>query len=60
MARLIRFSGELHVFFTSPISDARCNSANSYWVGLRGLTTDEMNVAFQNIAATGGTTVRTW
>ena len=25
-----------------------------------GLTTDEMNVAFQNIAATGATTVRTW
>ncbi|KAH7920409.1 glycoside hydrolase family 5 protein [Leucogyrophana mollusca] len=34
--------------------------SNSYWVGLMGLTTDEMDVTFQNIAATGGTTVRTW
>ncbi|KIK99162.1 glycoside hydrolase family 5 protein [Paxillus rubicundulus Ve08.2h10] len=34
--------------------------SNSYWVGLRGLTADEMNVAFKDIAATGGTTVRTW
>ncbi|KAG9315065.1 glycoside hydrolase family 5 protein [Chiua virens] len=34
--------------------------ANSYWVGLMGLTPDDMDVAFQNIAATGGTTVRTW
>ena len=59
MARLIRFSGQLHVFIMRPISDVRCNSANAYWVGLKGLTTDEMNVAFQNIAATGGTTVRT-
>ncbi|KAI9567337.1 glycoside hydrolase family 5 protein [Boletus coccyginus] len=33
--------------------------ANSYWVGLTNLTTDEMNTAFQNIAETGGTTVRT-
>jgi len=34
--------------------------SNSYWVGLAGLTADEMNVAFKDIAATGGTTVRTW
>ncbi|KAF8837775.1 glycoside hydrolase family 5 protein [Paxillus ammoniavirescens] len=34
--------------------------SNSYWVGLTGLTADEMNVAFKDIAATGGTTVRTW
>ncbi|KAF9223521.1 glycoside hydrolase family 5 protein [Gyrodon lividus] len=34
--------------------------SNSYWVGLMGHTPDEMNVAFQDIAATGGTTVRTW
>ncbi|KAG6374324.1 glycoside hydrolase superfamily [Boletus reticuloceps] len=34
--------------------------SNSYWVGLTGLTTNEMNVTFQNIAATGATTVRTW
>ncbi|KIJ66718.1 glycoside hydrolase family 5 protein [Hydnomerulius pinastri MD-312] len=34
--------------------------SNSYWVGLMGLTTDEMDVTFQNIAASGGTTVRTW
>ncbi|KAF8440316.1 glycoside hydrolase family 5 protein [Boletus edulis BED1] len=33
--------------------------SNSYWVGLMGLTTNEMNVTFQNIAATGATTVRT-
>ncbi|KAF9234130.1 glycoside hydrolase family 5 protein [Melanogaster broomeanus] len=33
--------------------------SNSYWVGLMGYTTDEMNTAFQNIAATGATTVRT-
>ncbi|KAG2064928.1 glycoside hydrolase family 5 protein [Suillus decipiens] len=34
--------------------------SNSYWVGLTGLTTDEMDVAFKDIAETGGTTVRTW
>ncbi|KAF9234133.1 glycoside hydrolase family 5 protein [Melanogaster broomeanus] len=34
--------------------------SNSYWVGLMGYTTDEMNTAFQNIAATGATAVRTW
>ncbi|EGO25412.1 glycoside hydrolase family 5 protein [Serpula lacrymans var. lacrymans S7.9] len=33
---------------------------NAYWVGLMGLTTSEMNVAFKDIAATGATTVRTW
>jgi hypothetical protein len=35
-------------------------SSNSYWVGLTGLTTDEMDVTFNDIAKTGGTTVRTW
>lgn len=34
--------------------------SNSYWVGLTGLTTDEMDVTFNDIAKTGGTTVRTW
>lgn len=34
--------------------------SNSYWVGLTGLTTDEMDVTFRDIAETGGTTVRTW
>ncbi|KAG1875484.1 glycoside hydrolase family 5 protein [Suillus subalutaceus] len=34
--------------------------SNSYWVGLTGLTTDEMDVTFQDIVETGGTTVRTW
>ncbi|EGN99844.1 glycoside hydrolase family 5 protein [Serpula lacrymans var. lacrymans S7.3] len=29
---------------------------NAYWVGLMGLTTSEMNVAFKDIAATGATT----
>ncbi|EIW75756.1 hypothetical protein CONPUDRAFT_180574 [Coniophora puteana RWD-64-598 SS2] len=33
---------------------------NSYWVGLSGYSTDQMNQAFSDIAATGGTTVRTW
>ncbi|KAG1735833.1 glycoside hydrolase family 5 protein [Suillus lakei] len=33
---------------------------NSYWVGLNGLTTDEMDVTFKDIFKTGGTTVRTW
>ncbi|KAG1821892.1 glycoside hydrolase family 5 protein [Suillus subaureus] len=37
-----------------------CCSSNSYWVGLTGLTTDEMDVTFRDIAETGGTTVRTW
>ncbi|KAH9951516.1 endo-beta-mannanase [Amylocystis lapponica] len=35
-------------------------SANSYWVGLTGLTTEEMNQAFADIANTGATAVRTW
>ncbi|KAH7925543.1 glycoside hydrolase family 5 protein [Leucogyrophana mollusca] len=34
--------------------------ANSYWVGLMGLSTADMNQAFKDIAATGATTVRTW
>ncbi|PCH43855.1 glycoside hydrolase family 5 protein [Wolfiporia cocos MD-104 SS10] len=34
--------------------------ANSYWVGLTGLTTSEMDQAFSDIAATGATAVRTW
>ncbi|KAI0769787.1 mannanase [Trametes elegans] len=34
--------------------------ANSYWVGLMGYSTDEMNQAFSDIAKTGATTVRTW
>ncbi|RDB16956.1 putative mannan endo-1,4-beta-mannosidase F [Hypsizygus marmoreus] len=34
--------------------------ANSYWVGLTGLSTANMNKAFADIAAAGGTTVRTW
>ncbi|KII92481.1 glycoside hydrolase family 5 protein [Plicaturopsis crispa FD-325 SS-3] len=34
--------------------------ANSYWVGLMGLSSDNMNAAFADIAATGATTVRTW
>ncbi|KAF9452368.1 glycoside hydrolase family 5 protein [Macrolepiota fuliginosa MF-IS2] len=33
---------------------------NSYWVGLTGLSTSAMNQAFADIAAAGGTTVRTW
>lgn len=35
-------------------------SANSYWVGLGGYSTDNMNQAFSDIAKVGGTTVRTW
>lgn len=35
-------------------------SANSYWVGLMGYSTDNMNQAFSDIAQAGGTTVRTW
>jgi len=34
--------------------------ANSYWVGLTGLSTTEMNQAFADIAKTGATSVRTW
>ncbi|KZT72191.1 glycoside hydrolase family 5 protein [Daedalea quercina L-15889] len=34
--------------------------ANSYWVGLTGLNSTEMDQAFADIAATGATTVRTW
>ncbi|KAF9564905.1 CEL4b mannanase [Agrocybe pediades] len=34
--------------------------ANSYWVGLMGLSTASMNQAFSDIAKTGATTVRTW
>ncbi|KAG6860679.1 hypothetical protein C0995_008671 [Termitomyces sp. Mi166 len=33
---------------------------NSYWMGLIGLGVDNMNKAFADIAAAGGTTVRTW
>ncbi|KAK0463815.1 mannanase [Desarmillaria tabescens] len=33
--------------------------ANSYWVGLMGYSTSDMNVAFADIAATGATVVRT-
>ncbi|THU93621.1 glycoside hydrolase family 5 protein [Dendrothele bispora CBS 962.96] len=34
--------------------------ANSYWIGLNGLSADDMDKAFSDIAATGATTVRTW
>ncbi|KAF5317317.1 hypothetical protein D9611_003784 [Ephemerocybe angulata] len=34
--------------------------SNSYWVGLTGLSDADMNKAFSDIAAAGGTTVRTW
>ncbi|KAI0745688.1 mannanase [Earliella scabrosa] len=34
--------------------------ANSYWVGLMGYSTANMNQAFADIAKAGGTTVRTW
>ncbi|KAF8951905.1 CEL4b mannanase [Flammula alnicola] len=33
---------------------------NSYWVGLMGLSTANMNQAFADIAAAGSTVVRTW
>ncbi|KAF8883320.1 CEL4b mannanase [Gymnopilus junonius] len=33
---------------------------NSYWMGLIGLSTANMNAAFADIAKAGGTTVRTW
>ncbi|KAH7912403.1 glycoside hydrolase family 5 protein [Hygrophoropsis aurantiaca] len=33
---------------------------NSYWVGLTELSTTDMDTTFENIAAYGGTTVRTW
>jgi mannan endo-1,4-beta-mannosidase len=38
----------------------RGHSANSYWVGLSGYSTADMDKAFSDIAATGATTVRTW
>ncbi|KAI0743605.1 mannanase [Daedaleopsis nitida] len=34
--------------------------SNSYWVGLMGYSTADMNQAFADIAKAGGTTVRTW
>ncbi|EGN99845.1 glycoside hydrolase family 5 protein [Serpula lacrymans var. lacrymans S7.3] len=34
--------------------------SNSYWVGLMELSTTDMDTTFADIAATGGTTVRTW
>ncbi|KAI0043653.1 glycoside hydrolase family 5 protein [Auriscalpium vulgare] len=34
--------------------------SNSYWVGLTGLSTANMNAAFKDIANAGATTVRTW
>ncbi|KDR70984.1 hypothetical protein GALMADRAFT_75662 [Galerina marginata CBS 339.88] len=34
--------------------------SNSYWVGLTGLSTANMNAAFSDIAKTGATVVRTW
>ncbi|KAF9469516.1 CEL4a mannanase [Collybia nuda] len=34
--------------------------SNSYWVGLAGYSTTDMNTAFADIARAGGTTVRTW
>ncbi|KAI0311987.1 glycoside hydrolase family 5 protein [Amylostereum chailletii] len=34
--------------------------ANSYWVGLMGLSTVNMNAALSDIAKTGATVVRTW
>ncbi|KAL0956595.1 hypothetical protein HGRIS_002732 [Hohenbuehelia grisea] len=34
--------------------------ANSYWIGLTGLSNADMNKAFSDIAKAGGTTVRTW
>ncbi|KAF5323251.1 hypothetical protein D9619_013508 [Psilocybe cf. subviscida] len=33
---------------------------NSYWVGLSGLSTSDMNKAFADIASWGATVVRTW
>ncbi|THG98333.1 hypothetical protein EW026_g3826 [Hermanssonia centrifuga] len=35
-------------------------SENSYWVGLMGLSTANMNAAFADIAKSGATVVRTW
>ncbi|ESK89493.1 glycoside hydrolase family 5 protein [Moniliophthora roreri MCA 2997] len=34
--------------------------SNSYWVGLSGLSTTDMNKAFADIAKTGATVARTW
>ncbi|KDQ27597.1 glycoside hydrolase family 5 protein [Pleurotus ostreatus PC15] len=34
--------------------------SNSYWVGLSGFSSEEMSHAFADVAAAGGTTVRTW
>jgi mannan endo-1,4-beta-mannosidase len=36
------------------------HSANSYWVGLMGYSTTDMNKAFSDIASAGSTVVRTW
>ena len=38
----------------------RVRSANSYWVGLGGLTTTDIAQAFSDVAGAGGTVVRTW
>lgn len=42
------------------LNELLVSSGNSYWVGLTGLSTTSMNKAFSDIAAAGGTTVRTW
>lgn len=34
--------------------------SNSYWVGLQGLSTADIDQSFADIAATGATVVRTW
>ncbi|KAI0030946.1 mannanase [Vararia minispora EC-137] len=46
--------------FTLNGADFTVAGSNSYWVGLMGYSTTEMNQAFSDISKTGATTVRTW
>ncbi|PPQ83023.1 hypothetical protein CVT25_005263 [Psilocybe cyanescens] len=53
----VKTSGQKFVLNGSPFTVV---GANSYWVGLMGLSTANMNAAFADIAKAGATTVRTW
>ncbi|EPQ57046.1 mannanase [Gloeophyllum trabeum ATCC 11539] len=53
----VKTSGQRFTLNGSPFTVV---GANSYWVGLMGLTTAQMNQAFADIARTGATAVRTW
>ena len=47
------------ILFEQPFTKL-IGSENSYWVGLMGFSTANMNKAFSDIAGSGATVVRTW